>query len=215
MDADCPFTVLSCWYSQHYPLTCLQTAHFIILLLKFSFVWQHSDHRVILSPFPQLLFTVLIIWYVWNVSLKNCASSALLLLLLQESSAGKTNICTLHWCVLTPSWLHRRRPNSSRCCSAQPTIRKSTDCKSHGGYPLTQRCVKESRHRGLPPLRQMFMGLLEKRSCESVSWVELSFSFYVCQMNQELLVKEEGVTLMCDSLRVMQFLTKLPSSSRT
>lgn len=143
MDADCPFTVLSCWYSQHYPLTCLQTAHFIIPLLKFSFVWQHRDHKVILSPSLQLPFIVLIIWYIWSVSLKNYASSALLVLLPQESSAGRANRCTLHWHVLTPSWLHRGWPSSSRCCTAWPTSRKSTGCKSHGGYPLTQRCVKK------------------------------------------------------------------------
>lgn len=112
---DCHFIVSYCWYSERYPLTCLQTAYFIFPVLKFpclkfSFMWQLWNHKVILIPFLQLLLSVTSIQYIWNLSLeKYCfsASSALLCATTDDSSADKIKICITHWHVLTPSWLPR------------------------------------------------------------------------------------------------------------
>lgn len=132
------YTVLYCWYSEHYPLTCLQTAHFIFPFLKFpcpnSVLCDNTEnwnHKVILILSLQLLLRVPSIWHIWNLSLKKCAfsaSSALLALLPQGSSAGKTRIFITRWHALTPSWLHRGWPWSSRCWRTGSTSVKSVGC---------------------------------------------------------------------------------------
>lgn len=109
---DCHFIVSYCWYSERYPLTCLQTAHFIFPILKFpwlkfSFVWQLWNHEVILIPLLQLLLSVTSIQYIWNLSLEKhrfSASSALLCATTGDSSADKIKIFITYLCVLAPSW---------------------------------------------------------------------------------------------------------------